>query len=131
LTNIDFNLIIGVFIGGFAYILQYIGKGIQKYAIEGFKEQKTIKTKHSGYWILGTILTSLFVFVQWIPLVFFHTPMNIIAPLEGIGLISLILFSYFVLKESVGRLEMLGISYIISGTVLINLNAEIPGEVRF
>ena len=103
------NLILGVLIGSIAYIVQYLGKGIQKFAIEGFKDQKTNKTKHSGIWIIGTILTSSFVFIQWIPLTFFQTPMNLIAPLEGIGLISLIMFSYFVLKESLKMFDFFGI----------------------
>lgn len=129
MSDSQINLILGVFIGILAYTMQNIGKGIQKYAIEGFKEQKTIKTKHSGYWIIGTILTSLFVFVQWIPLALFHTPMNLIAPLEGIGLISLILFSYFVLKEKMRIFEFFGILLIIFGTVIINLNVMISGEL--
>lgn len=85
------DLFLGVFIGVFAYIILYIGKGIQKYAIEGLKVDKKVKSKHSGVWIFGTILTSSFVFVQWIPLSLFHTPMNLIAPLEGIGLITLLI----------------------------------------
>ncbi|MHA2307983.1 MAG: hypothetical protein ACXABJ_01775, partial [Candidatus Heimdallarchaeaceae archaeon] len=107
------------------------GKGIQKYAIEGFKTDRTVKSKHSGIWIFGTVLTSLFVFIQWIPLAVFHTPMNLIAPLEGIGLVSLLLFSFFVLKESISKTEILSIVLILVGTVLINIFVKDPIELEY
>ena len=124
------DLFLGVFIGVFAYIILYIGKGIQKYAIEGLKIEKKVKSKHSGIWIIGTILTSSFVFVQWIPLSIFHTPMNLIAPLEGIGLTTLLLFSIFVLNEKITKLELVGIFLIILGTVLINVKVVTPEELQ-
>ena len=124
------DLFLGVFIGIFAYIILYIGKGIQKFAIEGLKVDKKIKSKHSGVWIVGTILTSSFVFIQWIPLSVFHTPMNLIAPLEGIGLVTLLLFSTFVLKEKITLLELIGVYLIVLGTVLINVKAVTPLELQ-
>jgi hypothetical protein len=45
------NIIIGLIIGLIAYICLDIGKGIQKYAIEGFKEENSIKKKNSGIWV--------------------------------------------------------------------------------
>lgn len=124
------DLFLGVFIGIFAYIFLYIGKGIQKFAIEGLKVDKKIKSKHSGVWIVGTILTSSFVFIQWIPLSIFHTPMNLIAPLEGIGLITLLLFSTFILKEKITLLELIGVYLIVLGTVLINVQVATPIELQ-
>ena len=124
------DLFLGVFIGVFAYIILYIGKGIQKYAIEGLKIEKKVKSKHSGIWIIGTILTSSFVFVQWIPLSIFHTPMNLIAPLEGIGLTTLLLYSIFFLKEKITKLELVGIFLIVLGTVLINVKVVTPEELQ-
>ncbi|TFF92928.1 MAG: hypothetical protein EU543_04735 [Promethearchaeota archaeon] len=111
------NIIIGLIIGLIAYTLLNIGKGIQKYAIEGFKVNKQIKSKNSGVWIIGTILTSIYMFIQWIALLF--APINIIAPLDGFGLIIFIIFSYFVLKEEISKIEVLGIILIIAGVVLI------------
>ncbi len=123
------DLFFGVLIGLIAYISLYIGKGIQKYAIVGLQEEKTIKSKHSGIWIFGTVLTALFVFIQWIPLAVFHTPMNLIAPLEGIGLITLLVFSFFVLKESISKEEIAAVILIITGTILINVVAKDPVEL--
>jgi multidrug transporter EmrE-like cation transporter len=124
------DLFFGITIGFVSYIMLYMGKGIQKYAIEGFKEDKTIKSKHSGTWIFGTALTTSFMFIQWIPLTVFHTPMNLIAPLEGIGIVSLFVFSYFVLKEPFSKYEITGALIIIIGTVLINVVARAPEELQ-
>ena len=112
-------IIIGFTMGLIAYITLYFGKGIQKYAIEGIKEEKSVKNKHSGVWLIGTTLTIIYLFVQWVSLLF--APINIIAPLEGVGLITLIVFSFYVLKEKITQKEIIGIILIIIGTVLITL----------
>ncbi len=130
MSQFNSALFFGVIIGIVAYIMLYIGKGIQKYAIEGLKIDKTIRSKHSGVWIFGTVLTVLFVFVQWIPLSLLHTPMNLIAPLEGIGLITLLIFSSIVLKEKISKIEVVAIVLIIVGTVLINIALITPEELQ-
>ncbi len=130
MSSFNTDLFFGLLIGFIAYIMLYIGKGIQKYAIEGFKVDKTVKSKHSGVWIFGTVLTASFMFIQWIPLAVFHTPMNLIAPLEGIGMISLFVFSFIVLKEPFSKYEILGSVIIIAGTVLINVVARAPEELQ-
>lgn len=123
------NLFFGILIGIVAYVLLYVGKGIQKYSIEGFKTDKDQKSKNSGIWIFGTILTALFMFVQWIPLTIFDIPANLITPLEGIGLITLLIFSYKVLKEPISKIELLGAFFVIVGTVIINLYASEPDPI--
>jgi drug/metabolite transporter (DMT)-like permease len=96
-----------------------LGKGIQKFSIEGWKVDKSVKSKHTGYFITGTIMTSAYVFIQWVALVF--APVNIIAALEGLGLVVLVLFSYFVLKEEISKIQISGIILILLGTVFITL----------
>ncbi len=121
-------IFIGLIIGIIANISLYLGKGLQKLGLEGFKEEKTVKTKKSGIWIFGTILTSIAMFIQWTALLF--TPINLIAPLEGIGLIVLLLFSFYVLKEKITSIEIMGVMLIIIGTILVtmfNLNTGILG----
>lgn len=113
------NIIIGLILGLIAYICLDIGKGIQKYAIEGFKEENSLKKKNSGIWVVGTILTSFYMFIQWAAL--FFAPINIVAPLEGVGLIVLLLFSYYILKEQITPIEISGVFFIIVGTVLVTL----------
>ena len=122
------GIIFGIIIGIIAYVSLDLGKGIQKYAIEGLKEDKTVKSKHSGIWIFGTILTSIYMFIQWAAL--FFAPINLIAPLEGIGLIVLLIFSYYVLKEKITNIEIVGVVLIIAGTVVITLFNPNTGEIN-
>jgi len=129
--SLDIKIIIGLSIGFIAYTLLYLGKGIQKYAIERFKDQGKVKfkNKNTGIWIFGTILTSVYMFIQWAAL--FFAPINLIAPIEALGLIVLAFFSYFILKEEISKLQIIGIALIIVGTVLItsfNINAS---EIEF
>ncbi len=129
--SLDIKIIIGISIGIIAYTLLYLGKGFQKYAIERFKDQGKVKVKNknTGIWIFGTILTSVYMFIQWAAL--FFAPINLIAPIEALGLIVLAFFSYFILKEGISKLQIIGIALIIVGTVLItsfNINAS---EIEF
>lgn len=129
--SLDIKIIIGLSIGIIAYTLLYLGKGFQKYAIERFKDQGKVKVKNknTGIWIFGTILTSVYMFIQWAAL--FFAPINLIAPIEALGLIVLAFFSYFILKEGISKLQIIGIALIIVGTVLItsfNINAS---EIEF
>jgi uncharacterized membrane protein len=112
-------IFLGIFIGIIAYGLLYLGKVIQKYAIESFKLEKAFNKKHSGIWIGGTILTIIFLIIHWVALLL--APVNAIAPLEGIGLISFLLFSRILLKEKIIKIEILGIIFIIIGTIFITL----------
>ncbi|MFX0070954.1 MAG: DMT family transporter [Candidatus Hermodarchaeota archaeon] len=104
-------------VGIIAYTLLYLGKVIQKYAIENIKEKKSIKNIHSGTWIFGTFLTALFLVIHWIALLI--APINIIAPLEGIGLIFFLIFSHILLKEKLIKIEFFGIILVIIGTFCV------------
>lgn len=160
------NVPLGMLIGVIAYILLDVGKGVQKYAIEGFKgtggarggnagasgaETPTEQGggpssgaaedasgarpkgargdvgKNSGIWIAGTILTTSFMFVSLAALQF--APINLVAPLEGIGLIALLIFSYYVLQEPITRVEVGGVVMVIAGTVLVAVFNPATGEV--
>ncbi len=116
-------------IGIIAYVIEYLGKGIQKYSIEGWKVDRSVKSKHTGYFIFGTILTSLYVFIQWVALIF--APVNLIAPLESLGLVVLILFSYFVLKEKISKIQIVGIIFILIGTVFVTAFSLNAGDIQY
>ena len=121
-------VIVGLIIGILAYVMLYLGKGIQKYAIEGLKIDKSIKSKHSGIWIFGLVLTTTYMFIQWLAL--FFAPINIIAPLGGIGLIVLALFSYYILHEEIYKIQILGVILIIVGTTIVTIFNPNTGEIN-
>ncbi len=110
------NLVLGFILGVTAYVALDIGKGIQKYAIDGFKGKSGAK-KNTGIWAMGFVLTTSFMFISWAALIF--APINFVAPLEGFGLVCLLLFSRYVLKEPIGKIELAGIALVIVGIVII------------
>ncbi len=111
------GIIFGFFIGIIAYTLFYLGKGVQKYSIEGIKKEKSLK--NTMIWTFGTVLTTSYMFIQWIALL--YAPINIIAPLDAFGLIILIIFSYYILKEKIIKIEIVGILLISLGTIMITV----------
>lgn len=128
--TLDLRILIGLAIGIIAYSMLYLGKGIQKYAIEGYKEEKVkVKSKNTGWWIFGTVLTAVNMFIHWFALIF--APINVIAPLEGIGLIVLIIFSFYVLKERISKIQICGIISIIVGTIIVTFFNTNTGEIEF
>lgn len=123
----------GIGIGLVTFTILYIGKGLQKLAIEGIKAKKSVKNKHSGVWIAGTLLTALHMFIHWVALL--YAPVNVVAPLEGAGLVVLLVFCYVVLKERITRVELVGVALIIASIFLItsfNVNPALvdPGLVN-
>lgn len=127
----DLRIWIGLITGIIAYAILYLGKGIQKYAIEGYKDDSKIKvkSKNTGWWIFGTILTAANMFIHWVALLF--APINIIAPLEGLGLVVLIIFSYYVLKEKIAKIQIIGVFGIIAGTFLGTFFNTNTGDIEY
>jgi len=130
-VSFDIKILVGITLGFIAYAFLYLGKCLQKHGIEGFKGQGkvSVKNKHGVIWIFGILLASIHMFVQWVAL--FFAPINLIAPIEGLGLIVLIIFSFFYLKESINKLQIIGITLIITGTVIITYFNINPSEIAF
>jgi len=105
----------------------YLGKGIQKYAIDGLRIYKLIKKKTYRIWIFGTLLTAVYFTLEWVALIF--APINIIAPLGGCGLLFMLPFSYFVLHEEVYKIQIMGSILIILGTALVTIFNPNTGEI--
>jgi drug/metabolite transporter (DMT)-like permease len=110
------RIFLGLTIGLISYSTLYLGKGIQKFAVEGIKSAKTLKTKHSGIWIVGTVLTTLPAFLQWAALLL--APVNLIAPMEGIGLIILLFYASRKLHEKISIIEAAAVGLVILGIFL-------------
>jgi drug/metabolite transporter (DMT)-like permease len=97
-----------------------LGKGLQKYGVEfiahpkkTFREKKFLKI---FVWLLGTagiVSSAFFIFAACA-----YGSVSLVAALSGTGLVALAFFSAFVLKEPIGKSELLGITAIIAGTVL-------------
>jgi uncharacterized membrane protein len=114
------SLFFATLLGILQAILLNIGKGLQKTAI-GRKELVTPRQKRINQflWVLGTILIILSTFVIMQAEMFGYLP--VISSMTGVGIISIVLFSYFFLKEQISRIELIGICLIIVGTFIVPL----------
>jgi len=110
-------ILIGLLIGIVGYALLYLGKGIQKYAIEGLKIKKVTRGKNYRIWIIGTILTSVYFVIEWVALLF--APIRLIAPLGGVGLLVMLPFAYYILHEEIYKMQIIGVSLIVLGTFIV------------
>ncbi|MDD1776678.1 MAG: hypothetical protein LUQ65_00810 [Candidatus Helarchaeota archaeon] len=107
-----------------------MGKGLQKFAVVGYTRKDATrgdKGKNTGIWIGGLILTTSFMVIHLFALKF--APISVIAPFEGMGLIILCLFSYFVLKEPINKIKSSGITLIVIGLILTAIFMPSPEAI--
>jgi drug/metabolite transporter (DMT)-like permease len=69
-------------------------------------------------WVIAGILSYFVEMVIWIVLLT-YIPLSVAFPLTGIQKVMIILFSVFVLKEKVSRVEWLGVGIIAAGIAVI------------
>ena len=115
---------LAILLGSLAYAMLNIGLAIQKKGaaqlpdIENqgfFKNLKNFLT--NKYWLIGFLLVNL----QIIP---FSIALNIgdlsvVTPMMGVGLVALVLFSVFYLKEKITVKEIVAIVIIIAGVAIL------------
>ena len=123
------NFPLGLFFGILAGAMFSIGTALQKKAaavlpkIESQGGKQNIKNFLSNKtWLMGIILTT----AQWyvallaMPLL----PLSLFSSLMGVNLAILVVFSHYYLKEPVKRSELMGITAIIAGVVVLGLTAQ-------
>jgi len=97
-----------------------LGKGLQKYGVDSLATGMRAFARGNRWklfvWCLGTagiVSSAFFIFAACA-----HGPLTIVGALSGTGLVALVLFSTFVLKEPLGNSEKLGIAAIVVGTFI-------------
>ncbi len=118
--------VIGVLIAIVAYSMLNIGMALQKKGADklpkiektsGLQNFKNFLTNRT--WLLGWVLSTANWYVFLVALIF--APVSLLCPMMGAGLVVLVFFARFYLKESVTRTEIVGIAVIALGTVLLSL----------
>lgn len=73
----------------------------------------------SKTWIIGFLMVQ----IQWafLTLALDFAPISIITPLMSVGMVALVIFSYFYLKEPISKVEIMGIIAIIIGIVILGI----------
>ena len=113
------QIIYWLFLGIAATILLNLGKGVSKYGLKRMGEKKKSKKKYGVIWIGGIFITASSVFLNYFALDMGEA--SVIAALAGIGLIAVIIFSYYILDEKLDKIIYIGIGLTIIGTVIVGI----------
>ena len=125
------TIILAILFAILAYSMLNIGLALEKKGaaeLPVIEEEKFFRNLKNFFtnkiWITGFILTN----IQWIffLLALEFGDLSLVTPMMGIGLVALVLFSYFYLKEPISIKEISGIVCIIIGAVV--LGATNSGE---
>ncbi|MHA1679378.1 MAG: hypothetical protein ACTSUE_00060 [Promethearchaeota archaeon] len=106
-----------------------LGKSIQKQGIE----VKGSKARKGGIWILGSILSFIQPLFQSVGITFLGGDSTVYSAMLGAGIIIVLLYSHFVLKEEIQKIEVAGACLIIAGTLTygvasISLTGALPSN---
>lgn len=122
------NPIISIFLALVAYTMLNIGLVLEKKGASSLPqvEHQTLieNVKNFLYnkvWLIGLILTS----VQWFFYLFAldYGSISLVTPFNGWGIVVLVTFSYFYLKESISRVELVCIAGTIVGVIILGFTA--------
>lgn len=123
------NVALGIGIMLASTSIMNIGTVLQKKGVDSLPpmEQTSAKNNIKGVvtskiWVLGWIMTSLAMLLNMIALG--QADITIIQPLIGFGLVVLVLFSRWYLKEKISKSGIIGISVAIIGVILLGLTAS-------
>ena len=120
------DVVLAIFLGILSYSMLNIGMGLQKKGastLPKINEQKFLQNLKNFVtcrpWIIGFIMVQ----AQWASLSFALdlASVSIITPLMSVGMVALIIFSYFYLKEPIEKMEFISIIGIIVGIVILGL----------
>ncbi|MGC9780017.1 MAG: EamA family transporter [Candidatus Heimdallarchaeota archaeon] len=128
-------IVLAIFLGILSYSMLNIGMGLQKKGAaclpkiekqsfgQNMKNFFTNKT-----WLIGFLLVQ----IQWgfLAMALDFASVSIITPLMSVGMVALIIFSYFYLKEPITKVEMMGIIAIIIGIVVLGVTSP-SDEVEY
>ena len=117
---------LGVSLAILAYSMANIGSVLQKKAASDLPniEDASLKDNLRNFlgnwiWMAGWIMTTIqwYIYIIALPM----APISLLSAMMGVGMVVLVIFSYFYLKEPVKRLEIFGTAIIIVGVVALNL----------
>ncbi|HUT81025.1 MAG TPA: DMT family transporter [Candidatus Bathyarchaeia archaeon] len=119
------NIIIaGIFLAILSYSMLNIGMGLQKKGasclpkIENQSIGKNLKNFFTNkHWIIGFLLVQ----IQWVflSMALDFASVSIVTPMMSVGMVALVIFSYFYLKEPIAKIEMIMIVTIIIGIAIL------------
>ena len=129
------STVLAILFGIISYSLVNIGLALQKKGasslptIEKTSFWRNLKNFFTNkFWLIGILCTNTsFIFLA---IAMNQGPLSIVSPMQGVGLVVLLLFSFFYLKEKITRWEVLGIVTIITGIVTLGVT-KTSNETNF
>lgn len=113
----------GLALGALGAVCMNVGKGVQKMKVEvlkhGLEAFRPPHRRDLSVWALGYAMTASAGVFYSLALARTDQP-SVIAAMTGVGLVALVLFSAFVLRERVGRTEIAGVALVVIGTAAVS-----------
>ncbi|MBD3188289.1 hypothetical protein GF325_15750, partial [Candidatus Bathyarchaeota archaeon] len=120
--TLDINITLGIVLAIIGSVCLNLGKGVQRIGAETLGKEMLKKWKTNPedkkkiiLWLVGTAMTALSMVFSMAAAFFLDRPSTAVA-LSGVGILSVVLFSFYVIKEKVSGLQILAIILIILGT---------------
>ncbi|MHA1148549.1 MAG: EamA family transporter [Promethearchaeota archaeon] len=119
--TIVFFIILGLCLGLLNTCQLHLAKAMERHGIEIFSRDKTFKEKNKKplIYIVGLVLNNTLFIYTFTGLMF--TSAAVFNSVFGMGLIVLMLYSHFILKEEIKKPEKIGAILIIIGTLLVGI----------
>lgn len=113
------NIFLGILFGLFNTVQLHLAKGMERYGIETFSREKTLKEKGKKplIYLVGLILNNTLFIYQFLGNTF--STATIFSSVFGVGLVVLLLFSKYYIKENIKRIEYVGALLILIGTIVV------------
>jgi drug/metabolite transporter (DMT)-like permease len=118
------EIIWGIVFGLIAACTLNLGKALQKQGIQLFERQKMeggARAKKGAIWLVGISFSSIQPIFQIIAQTILGAPATVYSAMLGVGIVVVIFYAYKVLKEPIGKAEVLGAATIIGGTLLFGI----------
>jgi drug/metabolite transporter (DMT)-like permease len=114
----------GIVFGLIAACTLNLGKALQKQGIKLFERQKMeggARAKKGAIWLVGISLSTIQPIFQIIGQTILGAPATVYSAMLGVGIVVVIFYAHKVLKEPIGKIEVLGAVTIIGGTLLFGI----------
>ncbi|HMF30636.1 MAG TPA: DMT family transporter [Candidatus Lokiarchaeia archaeon] len=129
------NIILGVLITLLSQAMGNIGQVLEKKGVDMLPKIEDTSAKQNiknfaknKIWLLGLILATAAWYVYLPALAF--ADLSLLSPLAGVGLIILVVFSRYYLKERISKVEVAGMALIIVGVVILGVTITSEGPDR-
>ncbi|MHA1682249.1 MAG: hypothetical protein ACTSUE_15030 [Promethearchaeota archaeon] len=125
--SFDTNIPLGIFLSICATVFLNLGKGVQRLGADTLgkgmlKKWKTEpeERKKIKIWLVGTLMTAISLIFGILTALFLDRSSTSVA-LGGIGILSVVIFSFYVIKERISTLQIIAITIIIVGTIILGI----------